>query len=403
MSKDKFQISFNEGTTIFIEGEAGECAYIVQEGTVDLYALLNGQSVSLTQFNKGDLFGEMALIDNQLRSGTAVAASDVTLLRVPKNYIETRIDKSDDIVSALLKVVLNRFREMRDRLAKVAMGKSLYQANEELQQLDRSNGDGVKVATYRIEQEDKLRQAFHDNHLELYYQPIISIADGSIAGCESLIRWRDPEKGLIPPIDFIGLAEDTGLIIPISEWIIEEACNARGRFAAIYPDIYVSVNLSPRQFESMSLVDNIAAIFDKTKVDTSKVYLEITETTLMSDPVQVANILSKLKALNTVIALDDFGTGYSSFSYLHRFPIDILKIDQSFVFTMMNNFKSKEIVRTLCTLASSLGMKVVAEGVEQQEELSQLNTFKADYGQGYYIAKPMPEKDFVEFLTTYQN
>jgi len=399
--KDSFQVIHSKGSTIFSEGEPGDCAYIVKTGCVDLFALMNGESVKMAQFEEGDLFGEMALIDNQLRSGTAVASTDVELLKIPRDYVERNVSKSDDLVGALLRVILLRFREMRVRLEKVASGTTIDQATIELQEVGKDIGSGVHVTSYRIQQENDLREAFESNQLELFYQPIINIKDNTIAGCESLIRWRHPEKGMVSPGEFIGTAEETGLIVPIGEWIIEEACRARARFAEIIDDIYVSINLSPKQFESDKIIADIARIFEQTQVKTDKIYMEITETTLMSDPIHVVNILSEMKNLNTVIALDDFGTGYSSFSYLHRFPIDILKIDQSFVFTMMSNPKSREIVRSLCSLAESLGMKVVAEGIEQKEELAELGTFNADYGQGYHIAKPMPEEEFVAFIRNY--
>jgi EAL domain-containing protein (putative c-di-GMP-specific phosphodiesterase class I) len=402
LSEENLQIQFEKGHTIFSEGDPGDCAYIVETGTVNLFAYINGETVKLTQFSSGDLFGEMALIDNKVRSGTAVANSDVTLLKVPRDYVDRNISQSDDLVNTLLNVVLTRFREMRTRLEQVATGKSIAETWANSSNTENKINIDTQSTTNRIQRENNLRKAFEDNQLELFYQPIISIHENKIAGCESLIRWRHPELGMISPVEFIGLAEETGLIVPIGRWIIDEACRARTRFAEIIDDIYVSVNLSPKQFESMQLVEDIEQIFDETKVQTDKIYMEITETTLMSDPIQVASILSDLKMLNTVVALDDFGTGYSSFSYLHRFPIDILKIDQSFVFTMLVNAKSQEIVRSLCSLAHSLDMKVVAEGIEQKDELSQLNSFRADYGQGYHIAKPMPEDEFVEFIRNYK-
>lgn len=398
---DNFRVSFRQGEVVFSEGEPGECAYIVELGTVDLFALINGESVKLTQFNTGELFGEMSLIDNNFRSATAVAATNVTLLCISRDYFERNIRYADDVVNTLLKVVLNRYREMRGRLEQVANGKNLHETMVEHKLDGTALTVDTQVTTNRIQQEQNLQEAFAHNQLELFYQPIISIKDKKIAGCESLIRWRHPERGLVSPLEFVGLAEDTGLIVPIGAWIIEEACNARNRFIQHIPDLYVSVNLSAKQFETAQLADEVAAIFERTGVEKSKIYLEITESTLMSDPLHVAEMLCELKELNSVIALDDFGTGYSSFSYLHRFPIDVLKIDQSFVFTMLANNKSKEIVRTLSSLAHSLGMKVIAEGIEREEDLALLAQFGVDFGQGYYIAKPMPEAEFIEFMQRY--
>ena len=392
--------SYDAGKVIFSEGEPGEAAYIVDQGEVELSALTNGEHVVFAELKKGEIFGEMALIDNQLRSATAIAKTPVKLVVLTRKFIREKIDLSDKFVAMTLKVVLERYREMRSRLEHVLAGNKLDQNQMFYHHDDKEYEEDARLTAERIQAESNLKNAFENGELELFYQPIISLKDESITGCESLIRWRHPERGLVPPDEFIGIAEESGLIKPIGLWIVEQACLAQKDFMEITgKPMMVSINLSARQFESDDLVDNIQNILEKTGADVGKIKLEITESLLMSDPINVAEILHELKALGTVIALDDFGTGYSSFSYLHRFPIDTLKIDQSFVFTMRDNPKSLEIVRTLCALAAALGMSVIAEGIETAEDVELLNNFSADFGQGYYFARPMPIEDFKSFLT----
>ena len=220
---------------------------------------------------------------------------------------------------------------------------------------------------------------------------------GTIAGCEALIRWNSPTLGFTPPDEFIGLAERTGLIIPLGKWITEQACRAANEFRK-HQDIYMSINLSARQFESDSFMADIENAVRNTSISNDCIKLEITESILMSNPELAETSLKQLKAAGFSIAIDDFGTGYSSFSYLHRFPIDTLKIDQSFVNAMFSNESSMEIVRTISLLAKNLNMKTIAEGIEGKNESQQLDSFGCDYGQGYMYSRPVRFDDFLELL-----
>ena len=220
---------------------------------------------------------------------------------------------------------------------------------------------------------------------------------GTIAGCEALIRWNSPTLGFTPPDEFIGLAERTGLIIPLGKWITEQACRAANEFRK-HQDIYMSINLSARQFESDSFMADIENAVRNASISNDCIKLEITESILMTNPELAETSLKKLKAAGFSIAIDDFGTGYSSFSYLHRFPIDTLKIDQSFVNAMFSNESSMEIVRTISLLAKNLNMKTIAEGIEGKNESQQLDKFGCDYGQGYMYSRPVPHDDFLHLL-----
>jgi EAL domain-containing protein (putative c-di-GMP-specific phosphodiesterase class I) len=391
--------TFKKGETIFLEGEPGSCAYILEHGKVNLFILVEGKQKLISELHDGAVFGEMSIIDNQLRSATAIASQDTDLIVIPGKYFDEKMEGADKFVTMLLKLILQRYREMRSRLDTILPDAD---AAKELTIIEKNNAECERNAFYaarQLEAESGLNYALENRQLELFYQPIVALQTQEIVGCESLLRWRHPEQGLLPPGGFIPLAEATGLIVPIGLWIIEEAGKAAMRFQKTGRTFsFVSVNLSGRQFVPSDFAGNVRKILEGNNIDPRKIEFEITESILMANPLKTAGILNDLKALEAKIAIDDFGTGYSSFSYLHRFPIDTLKIDRSFISTMVENAKSFEIVKSLCILAKSIGMTVIAEGVETEKEHNLLIDLGSDYGQGYFYAKPMPELEFHDFL-----
>ncbi|MCP4137969.1 MAG: EAL domain-containing response regulator [bacterium] len=247
----------------------------------------------------------------------------------------------------------------------------------------------------------EMETAIEKNQFELYYQAIISLDNGKISGFESLIRWNHPKRGVVCPDDFIPLAEKTDLITPIGFWVLEEASRQLKEWQGKYkldPPLSVSFNVSTRQFINPELSERFEDIVDRHGLDYSTIRPEITESILMDD-MESANItLLKLKAKNFLLYMDDFGTGYSSLSYLRHFPVDVLKIDKSFVEWINIDEESEVIVRTIIGLAHNLNMKVVAEGVETEEHLLKLREFKSNYGQGYLFSRPVPARDAEELL-----
>lgn len=251
----------------------------------------------------------------------------------------------------------------------------------------------------QLRMETDLRNALERGEFELHYQPIMSLDSGDIFGLEALVRWRHPELGLVPPLDFIPLAEETGLIVPIGQWVLETACAEIGPMARVQ-DIVLAVNLSPRQFRDPQLVSAVMDVLRRTGFDPTALKLEITESTIMENAKDAAGILESLKALGVRLAIDDFGTGYSSLSYLHHFPFDILKIDRQFIKMLGSpDHKHENIVQTILALATNLNMKVVAEGIETQSQMLQLRDLKCQFGQGFYFAKPMPIESTRQILT----
>jgi diguanylate cyclase (GGDEF)-like protein/PAS domain S-box-containing protein len=239
--------------------------------------------------------------------------------------------------------------------------------------------------------ETDLSRAVERAELVLEYQPIVRLETGKIAGFEALLRWQHPTLGLISPPDFISVAEATGAIVPIGEWVLEEGCRQTREWQKSCPQnppLYVSVNLSVKQFTQPHLVEQVAVALHKAGLDPSSLKLEITESMLMNADAAI-QMLSQLKALGVDISIDDFGTGYSSLSYLHRLPFSNLKIDRSFVNSMSANKESFEIVRTIIRLAQSLNLTIVAEGIETNEQLEMLQALKCEYGQGHFFAKAL--------------
>ncbi len=250
--------------------------------------------------------------------------------------------------------------------------------------------------------ETDLRRALTNGEFVLYYQPIISLEQGKLAGFESLIRWQRPGKGFVNPVEFIPVAEDNGLINPIGNWVLEESCRQMRVWQAAFPKLHpitISVNLSAKQFSQADLIETIAAILANAGLAASYLKLEITESVLMDNADSAAEMLTELKALGSQIAIDDFGTGYSSFSHLHRFPIDTLKIDRAFVSRMDSSHDSSEIVHAILMLAHNLKMEVVAEGVETTAQLKQLRLLGCDYAQGFFLGKPMSAAEALAYIS----
>ncbi|MBI5918259.1 MAG: EAL domain-containing protein [Nitrosomonadales bacterium] len=250
---------------------------------------------------------------------------------------------------------------------------------------------------------NRLRQALQQHEFQLYYQPQVSMSTGRITGAEALLRWNHPELGLVPPARFIPLAEDSGMIVPIGEWVLREACRQAAEWKrAGVADLVVAVNLSAVQFTRGGLEQSVISALSDSGLDPTSLELELTESILIKNTEKVLQTVQRLKALGIKLSIDDFGTGYSSLAYLGRFAVDKLKIDQSFVLDLESNPGNAAIVRAIIQMARSFGLSTIAEGVERGELLDYLRLNHCDEAQGYFIARPIPADEFRRFLGNHQ-
>jgi len=248
----------------------------------------------------------------------------------------------------------------------------------------------------RLQLETDLRRAIEREEFRNFYQPIVSLASGKIAGFEALLRWQHPTRGLLGPEEFIAVAEETGLIRELGWWNLREACRQISEWKAqpdADPELTISVNLSVKQFLQPNLVSDIEGLLRELAFPPESLKLEITESTVMGDPIAAVEMLLQIKALGIRLAIDDFGTGYSSLSYLHRFPLDTLKIDRSFISGICEGGEGMEIARTIMPLASNLRLDVVAEGVETIEQVALLRKLRCKFAQGFYFSRPLAAKE----------
>ena len=242
-----------------------------------------------------------------------------------------------------------------------------------------------------------LRKAIANSEFELFYQPLVGMQSENVAGFEALIRWHHPERGLILPLDFIPIAEETGLIVPIGDWVLRQACAE----AVTWPnDVKIAVNLSPVQFKNKGILLSVISALAASGLSPNRLELEITESVLLQDGDATLAILHELRGLGVRISMDDFGTGYSSLSYLRKFPFDKIKIDQSFIFDMSDHDDSLAIVRAVIAMGSGLGIATTAEGVETAEQFKQLKLEGCSEVQGYLFSPPRPAAEVKGLLAS---
>jgi EAL domain-containing protein (putative c-di-GMP-specific phosphodiesterase class I)/CRP-like cAMP-binding protein len=390
--------SFDVGSTILKQGDDGHAAYIIEEGTVEIsIEKSNGLVQSIGTRGAGSIIGEMALVDNKPRTATIKVIEKCTLLEITRDDFENRLQSTDPVIQMIMQVILARYRDMMTR-AHILGAPSNIPTPEKLEK-GLVNGTNA-VAEIKLIHE--LKQALKNDELELHYQPIIDVPANKIAGFEALVRWNHPEKGMVYPDNFIGAAEDSGLITELSRWATKESCAFLSRVQSAHAhlnNLFMSVNFSAKDFLIPDFRSYILEALQKNNLDPDQFHIEITERLLMDQPSEACKILEDCRNAGLCISIDDFGTGYSSLSYLHYFPIDILKIDRSFITDMNSNTSSYSLVSSIISLGQNLGMSIIAEGIEEEDQAAELKNLNCDKAQGYFFSRPQPEHKLELYLS----
>lgn len=373
------------GECIFSEGDQGEFAYIIEEGEVEISTITpENERIILNILKSGDMFGELALVDGSARSASAYAKTDVVLTIVTGEQVKSRIESADPILKLLLIVVMNYFRAETGRLRAKSEADITTVDNQKKEYQEK-----IVHAIELIRLESDLRNGFKQEELVPFYQPIVDLKTNSIVGFEVLLRWFSPTRGNVSPSIFIPLAESTSLIIPIGEWLLDQALKAIEKVKQeTKRDIFLSINVAEKQIQSPEFLSIFKEKIKVSSVKPQQIKLEILERSLFEGE-NALNLVQDCRDFGLPLVIDDFGTGYANLAYLKNFQFDTLKIDQCFVKDLENNVKDQIICKTLIDLAHGLSMTTVAEGIEKEEQLHILSSLGCNYGQGYLFSPPL--------------
>lgn len=398
MAQTVYSMTAPAGEVIFRQGEDGSVAYIIERGRVEISIEQDGRKLVVAELGDGEIFGEMSIIDDAPRSATVTAIEETELVVVQRARFQQPIAAANPLMNMLLRVILARFRDAQRQMSGL---------HENGSNRDKSLEEVRTMALKRIKSEREMRAAMENGEFKMNYQPIVSMETGSIAGFESLMRWQRADGSFVSPAEFVPLAEETGLIAELGRFAMETSLAAQKRFAeasqaANSDDTqpFMSINVSGYQLSELQEIAKLAEIIDSSDVGPRFIKLEMTETLLVQDPDHAANALREMKKSGVSLAIDDFGTGFSSLSYLHRFPLDTLKIDREFVNNMDNADGGDRIVNSIAQLAHSLNMSIVAEGIETADQMAKLRVLGCQFGQGYHMSRPLSDDDVVALIAT---
>lgn len=400
MNSTTQSVDIHKDQVIFSEGDAGDCAYIIEKGRVLIYLNKDQDEIPINILGEGEIFGEMALIDNESRSASVRALEDVRLAIVTKQQVLERVATADKVVQLLMRVLLKRLRRRNNS----SRGDTEFAEVE----FDNSGAgqDGTQSALDQLKLENQIFQAFQNKEFELFYQPIVNLKNKQVNGCEALLRWNSPLHGLVSPNLFIDVIENSAMVIPIGHWIINQALkdlriiqdqlrlNKKSKMA---DDFMMSINISGRQFTHSDFVNNLEDLREKHDLQTRNIKLEMTERIMMDGAIAL-EALNQCHNQGYAISIDDFGTGFSSLQYLTQMPISFLKIDRSFVMKVLSDPKSKAVVSSIIHLAHAMDIEIIAEGIENNEESLVLETLGARFGQGYLFSKPVDLGRFLKMI-----
>jgi EAL domain-containing protein (putative c-di-GMP-specific phosphodiesterase class I) len=401
-----YKINLQPGDLLFREGEAGERAYVVEDGVVEVVKQTSDGTVTLARLGHGEIVGAMALLfDHAPRSATVVAVVATTLLSIDRVQIDAKIRNADPIIALLINTLTNRLRSMQSLVGAPSLTQTVAGPGEGALLSARAGTEDVRQILHF---ERQLIAGLESDQFFVEFQPIVGLKTGDLAGFEALVRWRHPDLGYISPQRFIPVAENLEAVVHLDREIIArsltfitEANRIRREASSNKRDcplIHVSFNLSTVRLSDGSVIGDIEAALVENSVDPAMLKVEVNEQVLIRDAQQAIAILSELRRRGIGVLLDDFGTGYSSLSYLARLPIDILKVDRSFVKAMTRSAQSKTILASICAMATALGKEVIAEGIERPEQAAMLSEMGCSFGQGYHFAAPMAVPEALDFI-----
>ena len=396
---------FKKGDILIREGDRDGCAYIIESGSVEILMQREGQLIQIGTRGAGSLIGEMGVIDDKPRMATVRAIESCEVMEISRDNFSHRIEAADPVLKMVIRVIMARYRDVIGRSRSLQISSRFSNSVEDAE----NSGAIHDIAIGSIKIHNDLKAACDKNEMLLYYQPIIDLQNMKIAGFEALMRWKHPEKGMISPGIFIPVAEETGLIVRLSRWALGVSCDAsKTLLQAADPQLlgsnplFISVNFSVKDFSNGCFFDHIQSTLRDKKTDPSQIHIEITESLLMEEPGAAKEVLEKCRAHGIKVSIDDFGTGYSSLGYLHNFPINTLKIDQSFIRSMTSEPSSLILVKSIIGLAQNLGMKIIAEGIETEQEASIIRDLGCEECQGFWFARPMPLEDAIKFVQNWK-
>lgn len=373
---------FHQGDYIFHEGDAGNFAYIIEQGSVEIFTLFEHQKTVLNTLKEGNIFGELSLLDGRPRSASAIAVTEVVLCVISRDQLEERIQAADPILQMLLLMVTRYFRTETEHFRP-----SLSPQNH-LTPITLSE-DRLQEAINIIRLESDLQNALNEHQFRVVFQPIVSLSTREVVGFEALLRWYSPKHGLVSPLIFIPIIESTSLIVPLGEWLIQESIIAlRLLQHECQRPLFMSINITSRQTQDPNLLTFLSHCLTKEGLDFQQIKLEIIERCFFDDRL-VNNWIQQCHRLGFSLALDDFGTGYSSLSYIHQYRPDTLKIDKSLIDNIAFMQDSYQICRAIIEMSQALDMTTVAEGIEDKEQADLLQSLGCTLGQGYFFAHPL--------------
>lgn len=377
-----YRVELAQGDTLFREGDAPTTAFLIESGEIEVGTHQGGTYRVLGVLGPGDLLGEMAVIDDSPRTASARTLTPTILTPIDRAQFAERLETADPVVRALLLSQLSRYRSALAQLA--GTQRTPWRART----ATAATSEAASGALDKIRLESQLREALERRELEVRLQPILDIATQRVAGYEALTRWTHPERGAISPAEFIALAEETSLIVPVGEYVLREVCAALSRLDGAGADRFIAVNVSGRQLGDDAFIRRLLDTLAEYRASPQRLKIEVTES-LVLDYDQVARFIGHCRAAGMRVALDDFGTGYSNLGHLHRLHFDTIKLDQGFI-RQMDDPRCLAIVRAIVGMAQSLECDMVAEGVETPEQLLQLRTLGCQFAQGWLVGKPLP-------------